>query len=130
MSACLGVGGLPLLFLLALPGWLAWNVWRGLKLRSRQPWKVEVVGEQLRVQIGPTLCHEWLLVSVRRARYAQNPNWTESTFVEDALTLYDGGGNALKLPASAEGFRELLTVLRARAVPIREVDVSAPAFLD
>jgi len=71
------------------------------------------------------------LGAIARARYAQNANWTESTIVEDALTLYDAHGSSpMKIPASAEGFRTLLGALQRHEIPITTVQVDAPAFLD
>jgi hypothetical protein len=126
----LAIGGPPLLFLLALPPWLMWSCARGMKLRSRTVWRLELREERLEVWVGPRRRWQRPLSAVQRARDARNANWTGSTFVEDALTLYDADGRALKIPSSAQGFSALLDALHGRQVPIARVDVSAPVFLD
>jgi hypothetical protein len=68
---------------------------------------------------------------VKRARFAQNSNWTESTLVEAALQLFGPDGKErVRVPESAQGFELLLLELKKRNVPTENVEVSAPAFLD
>jgi hypothetical protein len=66
-----------------------------------------------------------------RARMARNDNWTESKLLEDALGLFAESSRELaRVPESAEGFEALSAELRAREIPVDDVAVSAPAFLD
>ncbi len=121
----------PGLLLVALLPWHLWSVARGLRTRSRRAWRLSLTEDQLQVWVGERLRHQWRLGAIARARYAQNANWTESTIVEDALTLYDAHGSSpMKIPASAEGFRTLLGALQRHEIPITTVQVDAPAFLD
>jgi hypothetical protein len=126
----LAIGGLPAMFLLALPPWIGWCLAKGMTIRRRTTWRLELREDQLQVWVGSRARWRWPLKAVRRARDASNSGWTDSTFVEDALTLYDAEGHSLKVPASAEGFGELLTALRAMEVPISYVEVEPPVFFD
>jgi len=122
--------GPPILFVLILPFWVGWSLWRGLMLRSRVPAEVQVANGVVVVSTGRR--RRWaLLDNVGRARLAINGNWTDSTLVEDALTLFDTKGRTLaKIPMSAWRLDELLRALRDRQIKIERVEVSAPAFLD
>lgn len=123
-------GGVPVLILAVLPIWCLWSVWRGLRVRSRVPWRIEMTDDTLTLWKGSNRV-TLTIADVARARLARNSNWTKSRLVEDALTLVDRHGvRLLKVPASAQGFATLLEGLAARAVPLSRVDVSAPAILD
>jgi len=120
----------PALPFLALVPWHWIAKHRGLISRSRTPWVVTLAAGVVQLQNG-TRARSIPLELVQRARLARNGNWTESTMLEDALGLMGANGSELvRLPASADGFEQLLAVLAARGVVVEEVLVSAPAVLD
>jgi hypothetical protein len=78
---------------------------------------------------GRTVRHP--LADVGRARRARNDNWSESKLVEDALGLFSVRGRELvRVPLSASGVEALERALTDRGVPVEEVWVAAPTFLD
>lgn len=124
------LGGVPALVVAVLPFWVLWSVWRGLRLRSSLRWRVEATGDTLTLWQG-TRAVKVALADLGSARLARQSNWGDSRFVQDALTLSDRQGRRLvKLPTSADGFPVLLERLTARAVPVLQVEVSAPSLLD
>lgn len=103
---------------------------RGLIRRSRIPCAVEISGEAIHVTRGDERKTHALGMIVR-ARFTRNDNWTESKVLEDALGLFGSDGREIaRLPASTAGLDALLAELGARAIPIEDVYVSAPAILD
>lgn len=106
------------------------SVRQGLRTRTRRAFTVRIAHDVLELRCGRTP-RALPLARIARARLATNGNWTESKIVEDALSLFDARGRRVaKVPASAEGWRDLLDVLHQRGVAIEERAVDAPAFLD
>ena len=104
------------------------SVFQGLALRDHRPWCVTRDGALLRVSNGKRE-RVVALRDVRRMRWACNGNWTESTIVVDALTLFGDHGRLVKIPGSAQGLAELRCELR-KSVYEKQVDVASPAYLD
>ena len=78
---------------------------------------------------GRTVRHP--LADVGRARRARNDNWGESKLVEGALGLFSARGRELvRMPLSASGVDALERALADRGVPVEDVWVAAPTFLD
>ena len=120
----------PVLFVIALPFWHGWCIGRGLRLRTRARWRVVSTAAAVVVWCGEEST-ELPAANIASGRLAQNANWTDSRFLEDALTLFDSHGKSLlKIPSSADGFSILLDQLTAKGVPVSRIEVPAPAFLD
>ena len=103
---------------------------RGLIPRSHVPRAVTVAHGTVIVDHGSsqTRCD---LHEVSRARRARNDNWTESKMLEDALGLFSSQGREfVRVPVAVVGVDALVHELNERGVPIDDVLVSAPAFLD
>lgn len=120
----------PALPLLALLPWHVVAVRRGLIRRSRIPPAIRLDEREILVEHGGKLARcQWAEIS--RARRAANGNWTGSKMLEDALGLFSSNGRELlRVPLSAAGTDALLRELGTRGVPIEEVLVSAPSYLD
>ncbi|MDC0742793.1 hypothetical protein [Polyangium mundeleinium] len=120
----------PVLPFLVLLPWHFIARSRGLAPRSDVPCVVSLSEGGLHVQRGDKRTSH-VLDLVARARFARNDNWTESKMLEDALGLFTAKGREIeRLPESATGLDELQRELGARGIPIEDVEVSAPAFLD
>lgn len=120
----------PVLPFLALLPWHFLALRRGLMPRSRGPCTVTLAHGALSVDHGAThtRCD---LDEVSRARRARNDNWTESKMLEDAIGLFSAKGVEIaRVPLAAAGVDELVRALDELGVPIDDVLVSAPAFLD
>lgn len=120
----------PALPFLVLPPWYLAARLRGLVPRTNDTWEVRVEGDDLAlVHRGRTRRVE--VRAIRRLRQARNDNWTESKLLEDGLVFYGRFGRAFAaIPSRSTGVREVLRVFAERGVPLEEVFVSAPAFLD
>lgn len=120
----------PFLPILALLPWYFVAVRRGLVPSKRGPASVSVAQGALVVDHGAkhTRCD---LKQVSSARRACNDNWTESKILEDAIGLFSAEGREIvRVPLSATGIDELVRALHKQGVPIVDVAVSAPVFLD
>ena len=126
------MGTLVMLFVSG--GWLLFTypyaVARGLRPRTHRTFTVRIRGERL-VLVEGTDRRVVAIADIAAARFATNANWTESTLVDDALTLYGVGGRRLaSIPASAASFAALRALLTARRIPVEVRDVAGPAYLD
>ncbi len=120
----------PLVFPLVLIPWMFLARRQGLAIRGRTLSAVQL-SETSVVLIRGATTRSVPWGEVKRARFAQNSNWTESTLVEAALQLFGPDGKErVRVPESAQGFELLLQELKKRNVPKETVEVSAPAFLD
>lgn len=103
----------------------------GLIQRTGRVWRLEIGSEALCVLVDERKVGEFSLADVASARCARNSNWSESKLVEDALSLFDVRGRRLvKLPCSAKQVDALRGALARRNVPVEDVYVEAPSFLD
>jgi hypothetical protein len=120
----------PLLPVLVLLPWHLIAVRRGLAPRSTTSFTLAIrEGDVVITHAIKAACYP--LNEVARARVARNSNWTESKMLEDALSLVDTRGRRLaRVPLTAHGVEEVVGELKRRGIPIDEVEVSAPAFLD
>lgn len=124
--AVLAAPALP--FLILIP-WHFLALHRGLVNRGR-PCMVSLSQGAIHVNRGYKQTSHPLGIIVR-ARFVRNDNWTESKMLEDALGLFASNGREIeRLPESATGLDELLVELGTRGIPVEDVYVSAPAFLD
>lgn len=116
-------------FLMLIP-WHFIALHRGLIRRGSVPCVVSISKGAIHVERANKLSSH-ALDSIVRGRFARNGNWTESKMLEDALGLFVSSGREIeRLPKSTTGLDELLAELNARRIPIEDIDVSAPAFLD
>jgi hypothetical protein len=98
--------------------------------RRKDPGDVRLVGQRI---VFRSKKENWELpiARVHHVRFAENSNWTESTMLDDGATFFCGCGRRLARLASCDaGFRAVLDELKARAIPVDVVEVSAPAYLD
>jgi hypothetical protein len=116
-------------FLILIP-WHFIALHRGLISRGSVPCVVSISKGAIHVKRANKL-NSHALDSIVRARFARNGNWTESRMLEDALGLFASNGREIeRLPESTTGLDDLLVELSACGIPIEDLDVSAPAFLD
>jgi hypothetical protein len=116
-------------FLMLIP-WHFIALHRGLVSRSSVPCVVSISAGAIHVKRANKLSSH-ALDSIVRARFARNGNWTESKMLEDALGLFASNGREIeRLPGSTTGLDDLLVELSACGIPIEDLEVSAPAFLD
>jgi hypothetical protein len=121
---------LPALAILALVPWHFVAIHRGLARRGASPCVVSVADGFLSVERGERRAR-LAIDAVARARLARNANWTESKMLEDALGLFSADGREqVRLPLSTGGLDGVLEALEARGVPVEDVEVSAPVWLD
>jgi hypothetical protein len=120
----------PALPFLVLVPWHFIALHRGLIRRSTVPCAVVISKDAIEVSRADELSSH-ALGDIVRARFARNGNWTESKMLDDALGLFASDGREIeRLPGSTAGLDALVTELGARGIPVEDVDVSAPAFLD
>ena len=126
----LAVALAPALPFLALIPWHFIALHRGLVRRGSAPCAVSISEGAIHVRRGKKLSVH-ALDGIVRARFVRNGNWTESKMLEDALGLFASSAREIeRLPSSTIGLDELLVKLNARGIPIEDLEVSAPAFLD
>ncbi|MFO0576355.1 MAG: hypothetical protein U1A78_20315 [Polyangia bacterium] len=124
------VAAVPLLPILALVPWHFLALHRGLTKRLPTRCVVSLDDGSFDVIRGSTHTRH-ALSAIVRGRFVRNDNWTESKMLEDALGLFAARGReVVRLPESTEGLDALLAELHRRGVPIEDVSVSAPAYLD
>lgn len=125
------LSGLCFVFpLLMLPTMTIHSVWAGLAMRHHIPWEISLTDSAIEARRKGRHVH-LPLATIASARMVENDNWTESTVVEDALTLRDERGKrVLKVPRSARGFEELMAWIARAGLPLERVGVGGPAFLD
>ena len=124
------VAVIPALPFLVLIPWHFIALHRGLTSRSSVPCEVSLSEGFIHFKRGNKRTSH-ALITIVRARFARNDNWTESKMLEDALGLFISNGREIaRLPESATGLDELLVELGARGIPIEHIDISAPAVLD
>ncbi|MCA9641211.1 MAG: hypothetical protein H6718_21235 [Polyangiaceae bacterium] len=120
----------PVLPFIALIPWHFIAVRRGLIARSRRPFSIAVADGTLTVEHGASRTH-CDLSEVTVARRAFNDNFSESRMLEDAIGLFSANRRELvRVPVASTGIDELIRALRQRNIPIDDVPVSAPTFLD
>jgi hypothetical protein len=120
----------PILPYLVLIPWHFIALHRGLTKRTTIGCLVALADGSFDVKCGSKHSSH-SLDGIVRGRFVRNDNWTESKMLEDALGLFtEGGREVVRLPESTEGLDALLAELHHRGIPIEEVYVSAPAFLD
>lgn len=113
-------------FLILLP-WHFFALHRGLIARRDEVMSLTLEAETLVLSDGQRVS----LDDVASARACRNDNWSESRMLADALTLYSAKGRKLvRVPLDAVGVDALLRELQRRGVLVKDVLVSAPAFLD
>ena len=124
------VAAAPLLPVVLLIPWHFLALHRGLTKRLPDRCVVALAAGSLHVTRGSTHTRH-ALSAIVRGRFVRNDNWTESKILEDALGLFAVRGRELvRLPESTAGLDALLAELHRRGVPIEDVHVSAPAYLD
>jgi hypothetical protein len=103
---------------------------RGLCCHPGRPPRLKLVGDQLAITRSKRR-RSVALREIARARHAHPDGWTRSLTTLEAITLFDARGCRLaKIPVTATGWATLLADLRARGVPIEEVWVETPSYMD
>ena len=106
------------------------SIRQGLMKRDGAHWRIGIVKHCLQVSRNDSQ-RIFDIADIGSFRYAFNGNWTESSVVENALSVFDRQGRLLiKVPASAEGFDTVCTSLEAMDINFERVEVEAMAFLD
>ena len=68
---------------------------------------------------------------IAKAKFAYDDGWTESKLVEDALNLFDASNKLIaKLPKTANGFKEVYSLIESKGIKISRCVVDAPSFID
>lgn len=122
----------PMLPILVLVPWHFIALHRGLVGRPAEPTTVALDdGWVIFTHPAPRACRRVRLASIHRARVARNDNWTQSKMLDDAVGLFDETRREVaRIPLGSHGADELIATLARAQVPIDEVSVSAPTFLD
>jgi hypothetical protein len=120
---CVAVCAYPAFFIGGLIYFDGIALLRGMAWKSRRTWQVRLCDEYIELSCDgrvPTLIS---LASIRSARYVFDDNFSDPMNLQDAIVLRTDR-RKVKIPRSATGFSDLLTVLEQK-VKLQRVAVQA-----
>ncbi|MFP6844138.1 MAG: hypothetical protein VB958_02880 [Thalassolituus sp.] len=103
----------------------------GLMKKDNADWCVLEEGIEIKVIKNQKIKSVIPINSIVKAKYAYDDGWTESKIVEDALNLFDSNNRLItKIPKTANGFKEVYSLIEEKGIKINRCVVDAPSFID